>query len=604
MKQNYNDNSIKTMTPLEGIRKRLGMYVGSNTNEAVHHIAKELISNAIDEYINGYGSKIIVEINEKDNWIRVRDFGRGIPHGKLDEVFTKTHSSGKIKGENNGAYVATGGLNGIGAKVATATGKLQVKSFRDGVLAQNWYHYEKIGKLETSKTKEKNGTEVIWTPDKNVFTDSQISFLEVEKLLEMLAYISQGLEFLCAHSEKEHVVTISKKGIEDFLTDNITEHNLLSPIMKFECGDSYLHIQGAMVWTKNKSIEQSFVNYIPTIEGGTHITSLKTVLTREMNKFLNTDLKGDEIRRGWSYIVSIKTSEEPVFKSQQKSALNMPPLNSRFSQLYKIEIERLLAENKNFFASLEEIIIKERKKEAAISQVREVLVKAKSKANPLPQKLKPALNKQGAELFITEGNSASSSLIQYRNIYNQAIMSLKGKPINCKKADLEKVLKNQEIQDLIISIGDFGENFNSKRCPYDKIILLADQDSDGSHIQLLLLTFFYEFYPQLIKEGKLYTIQTPLYVIKNGKNIKYIFSEKEMNFERQGLTSKDIVSRNKGLGEIEPELLAEFALSDKRKLVQFEMQDEEKVAELLEQFMGLDTEYRKEFVEQEGLDVS
>lgn len=597
-KNEYGDASIKTMTPLEGIRKRLGMYVGSSTNEAVHHIAKELISNAIDEYINGHGNEIIVEVNEKENWIRVRDFGRGVPHGKMDEVFTKTHSSGKIKGENNGAYIASGGLNGVGAKVATATGKLEISSFRNGTVASNWYHYEEQGKLVSVKTKGKNGTEAKWTPDNEVFTDSQISLSQVKELLEMLAYISEGLTFLLVDGDNE--TSISKNGIETFLTDNITEKNILSPIMKFKCGDSYLSVEGAMVWTRTKGLEQSFVNYIPTSEGGTHITSLKTVLTREMNKFLSSDLKGDEIRKGWSYIISVKTNEEPVFKSQQKTALNMPPLNATFSQLYKEQVERILAENKNFFESLEDIITKERQKEAAVSQVRQVLAKAKSKANPLPQKLKPALNKQGAELFLTEGNSASSSLIQYRNIYTQAIMSLRGKPINCKKADLDKVLKNQEIQDMIVSIGDFGENFDARKCAYDKIIILADQDSDGAHIQLLLLTFFYEFYPQLIRDGKLYTIQTPLYVIKNGTKVEYCFSEKEMEEKRKKLSSKAIISRNKGLGEIEPELLAEFALSDKRKLVQFQMEDEERVSELLEQFMGTDAEYRREFVGQEG----
>lgn len=590
----YTDKSIKTMRPLEAIRRRLGMYISGNDNEAVHHVIKEIISNSIDEYINGFGNTIEVTINEKENYAIVKDYGRGIPQEKLDDVWTKVHTSGKLKGENEGAYVAAGGLNGIGGKVATATGKVEVNTIRDSVKASNWYHYEEKGILQKEKTTQQNGTIVKWTPDNDVFTDKQISFKEVEKLLINLSYIASGLTFILNNG---NVKTIKADGIEFFLKDNLGK-NIYSPILQFDCGDSFLHVEVAMAWSKGANVESSFVNFIPTFEGGTHVSALKTVLTRELNKFLDSNLKGTEIRQDWNYIISVKTTEEPTFKGQQKSALNMPELNKRFHQLYKEELDILFVKEQKFFEKMKEIIYKAREKEKAVAQVRQVLTKASNKINPLPNKLKPALNKKGAELFITEGNSASSSLITYRNIYNQAIMSLRGKPINVKKAKLEKALENQEIQDLIIAMGGFGEDYNSKKCPYDKIFLLADADSDGSHIQNLLITFFFEFYRSLIKENKIYTILTPLYSIKRGTKIEYVFTESEMQQKRKTLPNTAIVSRNKGLGELEPEILARFALSEQRQIIPLTMEDEEKTEQLLEDFMGRDATERREFVKE------
>ena len=597
MTNQYTDKSIKTMRPLEAIRRRLGMYISGNDNDAAHHVVKEIISNSIDEFINGHGNLIQVEVNEAENWVSVRDYGRGIPHGKMNDAFTKVHTSGKLKGENEGAYAASGGLNGIGGKVATATGRVDLISIREGKEAINWYHYEDMGKINITASDKKAGTYVKWKPDDNVFTDNQLYAEKIKELLVTLSYIAAGLTFELKYEGE--VESISAKGIEYFLKDNINEKKMYSPIMKFSCGDSFLHIDAAMVWANAKNIESSFVNFIPTFEGGTHITALKTVLTRELNKFLDSSLKGGEVREGWSYIVSIKTSEEPTFKGQQKSAVNMPELNLNLSRLYKDEITMILSQYESFFEKLKEVIMKAREKEKAVAKVREVLSKTKRKNNPLPAKLKPALNKKGAELFITEGDSASGSLVVHRDIYKHAIMSLKGKPINVRKAPLEKSLDNQEIQDLIIAMGGFGENYSTKQCPYDKIFLLADSDSDGSHIQNLLITFFFEFYPQLIEEGKLYTIKTPLYTIKNGNKIEYVFSESEMENKRKSLGKSCTVSRNKGLGELQPEILSDLAFGKSREIIPLNYNNYDLVEELIEQLMGKNAAQRKEIVEGE-----
>lgn len=595
MKHTYNANAIQTLAPLEAVRKRLGMYAGSADNQAVHHAIKEAISNSIDEFLAGWGKIIEINIEDKTNTIHIRDYGRGVPPEKMDDTFTKMHTSGKFTKEG-AAYGATGGTNGAGAKILTATGTLLVSVFRDGVEYKNTYRHDSIGTVVKTKTKKKDGTLITWTPDEGVFSDDNtIYFSKVVDLVEDLSYPTPGLTFKISKNGKLEK-TILSNHINDFIEDHVGEDKLLSPIMNISIGDNYLMVEAALAWTKGSGIEQSYLNLIPTKDGGTHVTALKTVLTRELNKFFKSDLKGDEIRRGLAFILSVKTIEDPVFKGQNKDALNMPMINAPLSALLKGQIENLLAQNKEFFEDLHKVILQARKKEESLNQVRNVLAKARTKANPLPNKLKPALSTKGAELFITEGLSASGSLISHRDVYKHAIMSLRGKPINVLKHDIDKVLKNAEIQDLIIALGGFGDNYNSSKCAYDKIIIAADADSDGAHINLLLITFFFQFYPQLIREGKIYTVQTPLYIIKTNNKTEYLFTEKEMSARQKTLPKNATISRLKGLGELNPKVLAEFSFSDKRNLYQYTMEDEAMVRQLLENFMGVDGAERREFV--------
>lgn len=590
----YNEDSIQTLEPLEAIRLKLGMYVGSADNNAVHHIVKELLSNAIDEFLAGYGKKISITIKE-NNSIDIRDHGRGIPLEKVEDVFTKTHTSGKFKKEGESAYGASGGLNGIGAKTATATGNLRVESCVKGQgIAVGVYTYQTKSTLIDRKNKgEFPGTRVIWTPDNGVFEDNTINFDKVFDLVQILSYATPGLVFEINYNEKTYV--IESKGIEDFLVDNLNKEKMFSPLMSFKASDDILSVEGAMVWTKERPVELSLVNLIPTSDHGTHVTALKTTLTRELNKMLNSDLKGDEIRSGWSFALSVKTLDEPVFKGQSKDTLNMPTINAPLSAMLRESFGELLKEHKDFFEKLQTIVAKMREKDEAIAQVREVLTKTKSKSNPIPKKLKMALNKSGAELFLTEGDGASGSLIQTRDPKKHAIMSLRGKPINVMKHELTKVLKNQEIQDMIIALGGFGEDFKPSKLAYDKIILASDADSDGAHIQNLLLAFLYSFYPQLIEAGKIYIVKTPLYIIKRGVKVHYVFSESEMTtFKTQ---KSDTISRLKGLGEIDKTFMADFMFNEKTRILeQVVMEDKEKTFDILEQILGDDPMERKEIL--------
>ena len=593
---NYTDKNIETLAPLEGIRKKMGMYIGSTDNEAVHHIVKEIISNSIDEYLAGYGKEIIVELLP-DNWVQVIDQGRGIPLGKVEDVFTKLHTSGKFSKEGDAAYGASGGLNGIGVKLSVACGFTKVDIIRDGKQYKNHFSYSAghgtpiISSVATKTT----GTKITWKPDDEVFSDATLYYDKIKDLLTDLSYITPGLTFVI--KQGKNVNTIKSKSIADYITDNVTKHNIISPIMSFKAGDDNLYVEAALVWTKTMSLEKSYVNLVPTNDGGTHCTALKTVLTRELNKFLDSDLKGTEIRQGLVFILSIKTLEEPIFKGQSKDSLNMPSINAALSQLLKTQIELILSTNKTFFEDLLTSILHARKKEESSAQIREVLAKARTKANPIPTKLKPALNEKNAELFICEGDSAAGGLVPQRDVYKHAIMALKGKIINVLKHDLDKVLKNDEIKDLIIALGGFGEDYNPNKSPYEKIIILTDQDVDGNHISLLLLTFFFTYYPQWIEQGKIYTVDTPLYTIKYANNkIQHVFSEDEMAKIKPTLPKTATYFRAKGIGELDPKVLGEFAFSSKRVLKQFRIEDYDMVQQLLNNFMGVDGEERREFV--------
>lgn len=592
----YNNESIQTLKPLEAIRTKLGMYVGSADNKAVHHIIKELISNSIDEFLGGYGKEIEITLDEETNTVTVLDWGRGVPLDKVEDVFTKVHTSGKFKGgDTPSAYGASGGLNGIGTKTATATGQVSVISKVKGEgTTHGEYSYESAHTVVDRKDKPKeSGTTVKWTPDEGVFENNTIQYDEIYNLVALLSYATPGLEFKLRGNAESH--NIISEGVSDFFKDYLDGEKMFSPVMEFSNSNETMSVEGAMVWTKERPVELSLVNLIPTSDHGTHVTALRSTLTREVNKLLGSDLKGDEIRSGWSFIISVKTLDEPVFKGQSKDTLNMPTINAPLSALLRESFVDMMQIHKDFFLKLETIVAKMREKEEAVAQVREVLTKTRSKGNPIPKKLKMALNKSGVELFITEGDSASGTLIQTRDPKRHAIMSLRGKPINVMKHDITKVLKNQEIEDMIIAFGGFGEDFKPARLAYDKIIIASDADSDGAHIQNLLLGFLFQFYPQLIEAGKVYIVQTPLYIIKRGTKTHYIFSETEM--AKFSTNKSDVISRLKGLGEIDKAFMPKLMFDEKtRVLNQIKIDDKDTVLETLVNILGDDPMERKEIL--------
>jgi DNA gyrase subunit B len=596
VQREYNENSIKVLSPLEGVRQKISMYAGEKSNNSYIHAVKELINNSLDEYLSGYGKKIVVELDTQTNTISVLDEGRGIPFGSIITAFTQTHSSGKFdKGENT-AYQTAGGLNGVGSLLSVALGKqVDVYSYRNNEQCHVRFNFLEHSEPVVTKMRHPNGTKVVFTPQEGIGIDDATLYPEkIRELVKDLSYPVVDVVFELIIDGKKEIYC--SKSITQFLEDNVKAENMLTDIFPFKAEQDGVSIEGALVWALGENYEKSFVNLIPTKNGGTHITAMRSTITRIVNKELGLDLKGEDIRKNLSYILSIKTTQDAIFSGQSKDVLAMPELNAPISQLLSPQITIMVNSNKKFFIKLAETIEKQRQRELVTSQIREVLIKSKTKANPIPTKLKPALNSSNAELFICEGDSAAGGLIPQRDVYKHAIMALKGKPINVLKHPLDKVLNNEEIKDLIIAMGGFGEDYNPNKCNYDKIIIMTDSDADGSHIRLLLLSFFFQFYPQLIRDGRIYIVETPLYIIKKGKETQYVFTETEMAKVIPTLPKNAIYTRMKGLGELDPKILAEFAFSENRKLKQYKMADEAMVNQLLQNFMGVDGEERREFV--------
>lgn len=558
---NYRAEHIETLSALEGVRKKLGMYVGGNGSDAVHHIIKELISNAIDEYLAGYGKRIEIYIDTLKNSATITDFGRGIPKEKINDVYVRMHTSGKFKKEGDAAYGASGGLNGVGCKTATATGQVEVEVKRDGKIYKNKFSCYEIGELTETRTTDKStGTKVSWTPDDGVFTEKTIETDKILELVEDLSYLTPNLEFVLYENEKL-VSTVKAKGIEDFIKDYVAEHEMVSPIMSFRKGDSKLMIEGAMVWTKNKNLEQTYMNLIPTRDGGTHLTAAKTTLTKSTNKLLNYSWTGEELRRGWVIILSVKCLEEVVFKGQDKSAVNMPSINAPLSALIREEFERLIEINRPFFEKFKEMTEKIRKRDNTDSLLKELTSKPKkSSLSDLTKKYKGCSAQTGIELFLAEGDSAGGGIAMSKSPINQAVFYLRGKPLNTFGADMEKILKNEEIKKIIELLGSEDHALKT----YDKIILATDKDTDGGAIVNLMLGFFATFYPELIIQGKIYVPDMPLYVATSPSGEQKFFSDEKVV---ETIPKKWVISRFKGLGQMDPKLLSQFTTDTKtRKL--------------------------------------
>lgn len=539
---NYNDEDIQTLAPLEGIRAKLGMYIGGNGNDAVHHVIKEIVSNSIDEYLAGFGLRIDLHINTQNNAITIRDYARGIPLGKVDTVFTKVHASGKFDKKDGGAYGASGGLNGVGLKTATASGLVQVEVIREGKKFANQYTYNTVGKATTSNIDKKtpSGTKITWTPDEGVFTDKNIKLENVRSLLEDLSYLTPGLEFHLSQDDKKPEI-IKAKGIEDFIKDYVTAHDMVSPIMTFKKGDASLMIEGAMVWTKKQNIEQTYMNLIPTSSGGTHLTAAKTTLTKSTNKLLNFDFTGEELRRGWVIILSVKCKEEVVFKGQDKSAVNMPSINAPLSALIRSEFERLIEQNLPFFEKYKTMIQSLRKRDNTEVLLKALTAKPKTNAlSDITSKYKGCSAQTGIELFLAEGQSAQGAIALTKSHIDQAVFAERGKIKNVLEEDLEAVLKNDEIKALIELIGPEDEALKK----YSRIFLAADKDDDGQQIIVLNLAFFAKFYPKLLLHKKVYMLEMPLFMATHENGTQEFFDDPE---KAKTFSKSWVISRFKGL---------------------------------------------------------
>ncbi len=612
----YSSEKITVLEGLEAVRKRPAMYIGSTGKAGLHHLVYEVVDNSVDEAMAGFCDLIEVTLN-KDGSVTVKDNGRGIPvdihpqykRPAVEIVVTKLHAGGKF---DKGSYAVSGGLHGVGISVVSALSKhMRVIVSREGKKFQQEY---KIGKplydLKVVGNSDKNdtGTEVTFVPDETIFSMTDFDFSVLETRFREIAFLNKGVKIILK-SEKDGKKEIFhyEGGLVEFVKwVNKSKEALHKPIyfikeeskVVVECGVQY-----------NSGYQENvlgFVNTINTVEGGTHIIGFKTALTRAINDYANKNklikngnLTGDDVREGLTAIVSIKVPE-PQFEGQTKTKLGNSEIKGIVDSVVMVSLQVFFEENPTIARKIVSKALESQKARNAARKAKE-LVRRKSafSVGGLPGKLRDCAKKssQDTELYLVEGDSAGGSATQARNKEFQAILPLKGKILNVEKANPVKVLSNEEISNLITAVGTgIGEQFDISKLRYSKVIIMTDADVDGAHIRTLLLTFFFRFMSDIIKNGNMYIAVSPLYRVRK-KKVHYIYSDEELKKIVKDFGGKVDVQRFKGLGEMNPDQLWETTMDPKNRLLKkVTIEDAVKADEIFSKLMGDDVEARREFI--------
>ena len=624
MATRYDENSIKILEGLEAVRKRPGMYIGSTDKRGLHHLVWEIVDNSVDEIINGYGKKVKI-ILYKDGSISVEDEGRGVPVGMHSSgmstpevIYTVLHAGGKFE---EGGYKVSGGLHGVGASVVNALSKwMEVTIKRDG--HEYFIRFKDGGKLDLPLKQigntNKTGTKVRFMPDSEIFETTHFSYSTICERMQECAFLLKDITIeIYNENDGRNDIFHYDHGLEAFVNYLNDGKTALHKTALFEGVKDKIKVCVAFQYTDTYAENIiSFVNNVKTNDGGSHEVGFKSALTRVFNDYARNNkylkdkdknLEGSDTREGLTAIISLQIPEEALqFEGQTKSKLGTPSARTAVDSIVSEKLQFFLEENKAVATNIMDKIIKSKVVREAARKARDEARNGKEKnkkEGALSGKLTPAQSKNPKinELFLVEGDSAGGSAKQGRNRKFQAILPLRGKVINTEKAKLEEILKNEEINTIIHTVGaGVGSDFNVDESNYDKVIIMTDADDDGAHIQILLLTFFYRYMKPLVETGHVYVAMPPLYKITCGKEHYYVWTDNERKeVIEKHKNQKTTTQRYKGLGEMNAEQLWETTMDpDNRNLIRVSITDAALAEKRVSVLMGDNVDPRKDWIEE------
>lgn len=585
----YDEKSIQTLDALEHIRLRTGMYIGrvgngSHPEDGIYILIKEIIDNSIDEFIMGNGKKI--EITRNENTVKVRDYGRGIPLGKVVECVSQINTGGKF---NDDVFQFSVGLNGVGTKAVNAlSSDFEIISWREGKYKKAIFSKGKLIKDKKGKDNQKNGTQIIFTPDSDIFGQLKWNDDYIKNRLSYYSYLNSGLTLIYNNESFQ-----SKGGLSDLIVNENEE--ILYNIIHYKGKN----IEFALTHTNNYGEQYfSFVNGQHTNDGGTHQSAFREGILKAVNEFATKNFAGEDVRDGLIGAIAIKI-KDPIFESQTKNKLGSTNIRSWILNEVKTELFRLLnIHKKSAKLLLEKVNNNERLRKELYAVKKQAKERSKKIAIRIPKLIdckkhynEPGLRKKETTIFLTEGDSAGGAMVQSRNVQTQAIFSLKGKPVNTFGQKREIIYKNEELYNIMKALG-IEDGIDGLR--YNKVVIATDADVDGAHIRNLLLTYFLCFFEELIISGHIYILETPIYRVRNKNGTVYCYNDVERKRAIKKL-GKSEITRFKGLGEISPKEFAQF-IGENMRLINVFIEDLNNMRKILRFLMGKNSIERKNFI--------